>query len=75
MQALTRDYLENLVVLLPGGNSTLLGIVDCNTIEACVFLKGLFGMKVVQKVHWLHLGDRYLCAGYWLGYLLQRLLS
>ena len=75
VQALTRDYLKNLVVLLPGGNSTLLGIVDCSTIEACVFLKSLFGMKVVQKVHWLHLGDRYLCAGYWLGYLLQRLLS
>lgn len=62
---MTRDYLENLVVLLPGGNSTLLGIVDYSTNEACVFLECLFGMKVVQKVNWLHLGDRYLCASYW----------
>jgi hypothetical protein len=73
VQALTRDYLKNLVVLLLGGSTILLGIDS--TIKACVFLKGLFGMKVVQKVDWLKLGDRYLCTGYWLGYLLEVLLS
>jgi hypothetical protein len=73
VQALTRDYLKNLVVLLLGGSTILLGIDS--TIKACVFLKGLFGMKVVQKVDWLKLGDRYLCTGYWLGYLFEVLLS
>ena len=44
-------------------------------IQACVFLKGLFGMKVVRKVIWLHLRYWYLVPGHRHGYLLMALQS
>jgi hypothetical protein len=63
------DCLEDFVLVLWGV------VTDTSIINARVFLKGLFGMKVVRKVNWLNLGHWNLLAGQRLRHLVVGLLS